>query len=76
MADEFTLESRTANAVKVRHVEHGHRYTFIVRERSGWRLLWTGQFLGNTYAPLPAMVFRDAARAFAEGDARKAGLID
>jgi hypothetical protein len=69
MADEFTIESLTVQTIKVRHVEHGH-------ERSGWRLLWTGQFLGNTYAPLPAMVFRDAARAFAEIEARKAGLID
>jgi hypothetical protein len=28
MTEKFTIESRTAEAIMVRHVAHGHRYAF------------------------------------------------
>jgi hypothetical protein len=35
-----------------------------------------GPAIGNAKASVPAMTLRDAASAFAEREARKAGLID
>ena len=76
MSDEFTIESKTVETLRVRHVPHGHRYIFAIRERPGRRFLWVGPIIGNAKASVPAMMLRDEARAFAEREARKAGLID
>jgi hypothetical protein len=76
MVDEFTIESRTADALRIRHVRHSHRYFFAVQKLRGRRLLWAGPAIGNAKTSVPAMTLRDAARAFAEREARKAGLID
>jgi hypothetical protein len=76
MADEFTMETGTVDAIGVRHVPHGHRYMFAVREQNGWRLLRTGRVIGNAKASVPARMLRDAARALAEREPRKAKLID
>ena len=42
MIDEFTIESRTTNAIKVRHLAHGHRYAFHVTGEPHRRLLCVG----------------------------------
>jgi hypothetical protein len=76
MTDEFIIESRTAEDIMVRHVAHGHRYAFHVTEEHHRELLCVGpvQTCGKT--SLPRSAFQRAARAFAEREARKAGLID
>ncbi|SEF06333.1 hypothetical protein SAMN05519104_8191 [Rhizobiales bacterium GAS188] len=76
MADEFTVESRTT-IVTVRHMEHGHRYTFSIWERPRRsETVRIGPVVANARASLPIAMFETAARAFAEREARKAGLID
>ena len=76
MADEFTVETRTAEAIMVRHVAHGHRYFFHVAEEPHRRLLCVGPVQGDGKGSLPRSAFQSAARAFAEREARAAGLID
>jgi hypothetical protein len=76
MTDEFTIESRTSDAIRIRHVRHSHRYIFTVQKLRGRRLLWAGPIMGNAKASLPAITLVGAARTFAEREARKAGLID
>jgi hypothetical protein len=77
MTDEFIIESRTIEAIKVRHAAHGHRYTFIVTEvPPNARALRLGPAQPNAKALLPSAAFATAARAFAEREARKADLID
>jgi len=76
VADEFTIESRTADAIRVRLLAHGHRFIFTVQEHHGRRRLWAGPVMGNAKARLRPTAFEDAARAFAEGEARKAEMID
>jgi len=75
VADEFTIESRT-DAIRVRLLAHGHRFIFTVQEHDGRRRLWAGPVMGNARARLRPTAFEDAARAFAEGEARKAEMID
>jgi len=77
MADEFRIESRTVGGLKVRHVATGHLFTFRVSDRNK-----RPRFLRRDYSPGHAS-FRAAreelektAHAFAEREARKAGLID
>ncbi|SDR63914.1 hypothetical protein SAMN05519103_09177 [Rhizobiales bacterium GAS113] len=76
MADEFTVESQTTEAIKVRHVVYGHRYTFRVWEHPRHRMLRAGLVHTNAKASLPSTAFQTAARTFAEREARKADLID
>ncbi|SEF09673.1 hypothetical protein SAMN05444161_8304 [Rhizobiales bacterium GAS191] len=76
MADEFTIESRTIEAIRVRQVRHSHRYIFTVQKLRGRRLLWAGPIFGNAKASVTAMMLMGAARTFAEREARKADLID
>ncbi|SDR52606.1 hypothetical protein SAMN05519103_04546 [Rhizobiales bacterium GAS113] len=76
MTDEFTVESRTAEHITVRHVAHGHRYTFHVKEDANRRTLRGGLRQRNRKAYLPITAFETAARTFAEREARKADLID
>jgi hypothetical protein len=76
MTDEFTVESRTAEAITVRHVAHGHRYVFYVTQEPHRRLLCVGPVQTGGKASLPRSAFQTAARAFAEREARKAGLIE
>ncbi|SEE79162.1 hypothetical protein SAMN05519104_7501 [Rhizobiales bacterium GAS188] len=76
MADEFVIESRTAEAIIVRHVAHGHRYAFYVMEEPRRRLLCVGPVQTDGKASLPRSAFQGAAHAFASRAARKAGLID
>ncbi|MFI5016207.1 MAG: hypothetical protein ACHQAY_28065 [Hyphomicrobiales bacterium] len=76
MADEFTVESLTAEIIRVRHVAHSHRYTLHVgNDHPDRRTLRVG-LRRNRKARLPSTAFETAARAFAEREARKAGLID
>ncbi|SDR59469.1 hypothetical protein SAMN05519103_06430 [Rhizobiales bacterium GAS113] len=74
MVEDFVTESRTAESIRVRHVAHGHRYTFYVRPDA--RTLRLGPVDANTNTSLPTRPFQIAARAFAEREARKADLID
>jgi hypothetical protein len=76
MADEFTIESRTVETIRVRQVRHSHRYIFAVQKLHGRRLLWAGPIFGNAKASVSAMMLMGAARTFAEREARKADLID
>jgi hypothetical protein len=77
MANDFTIESRTADAIQVRHVRHGHRFTFrVFKQPSGLRVLPGAVIQSNERADLPAELFRKGARALAKFEARKAGLID
>jgi hypothetical protein len=76
MAEQFTIESSTNEAVTVRHLTHGHHYCYAIRSNEGQRLLGSGPIIGNTGASVPAIALRDEARAFAEAEARKANLID
>jgi hypothetical protein len=39
MADEFTIESRTVQAIRVRQLRHSHRYIFTVQELRSRRIL-------------------------------------
>jgi hypothetical protein len=76
MADEFTIESRTGQTIRVRQLRHNHRYIFTVQRLRGRRLLWAGPVFGNAKASVPAMTLMGAARTFAEREARKVDLID
>jgi hypothetical protein len=76
MADEFTVETRTAEAITVRHMAHGHRYAFHVTEEPHRRLLCVGPVQTNRKAPLPRSAFPRAARTCAARAARAAGRID
>jgi hypothetical protein len=76
MADEFTIESRTVEAIRVRQLRHSHRYIFTVQKLRGRRVLWAGPIFGNAKASVPAMTLIGAARTFAEREARKAEMID
>jgi len=76
MTDEFTVEARTAEVIIVRHVAHGHRYAFQVTEEPHRRLLCVGPVQTDGKRSLPHSAFQSAARAFAEREARAAGLID
>jgi hypothetical protein len=74
---EFKVESRTASALKARHLATGHRFTFRVSDRNE-----RPRFLRRDYSPGHASTrsvreeIEKTAHAFAEGDARKAGMID
>jgi hypothetical protein len=77
MADEFTIESRTTEVIKVRHVAHRHRFTFrVLIQPSGLRILRCGPIQDNEATDVPAALLKKRARSFAEREARKAGLID
>jgi hypothetical protein len=77
MVDEFTVEIMTTEAIKVRHVAHCHRFTFHVCDQLlPLRTLRVGWVQANENASLPSAAFKASARAFAEREARKAGLID
>jgi hypothetical protein len=76
MAQEFTVESRTAEAIIVRHVAHGHRYAFYVTQEPRRGLVCVGPVQTEGKALLPRSAFQGAAHAFASREARKAGLID
>ena len=76
MGNEFTIESRTTKVLKVRHVASGLRYTFRVSEpESGHQALISVSPGRPSTRPVRAALEK-AARAFAEREARKAGLID
>ena len=77
MADEFMIESRTAKALKVRHLATGHRFTFRVSDPNKRPL-----YLRRDYSPgYPSSrsvreELDKTAHAFAEREARRAELID
>jgi hypothetical protein len=56
MVDEFTIESRTAEAILVRHVVHGHCYAFRVTEEPHRRLLCVGPVQTSGKASLPRAI--------------------
>ena len=76
VADEFAIESRTVQGIRVRQLRHSHRYIFTVQKLRGRRILWAGPVFGNAKASVPAKMLVGAARAFAEREARKAEMID
>jgi hypothetical protein len=77
MADEFTIESKIADVIKVRHVAHGHRFTFrVLMQPSGLRILRGGPVQENDRAGVSSEFLRKRARTFAEREAREADLID
>jgi hypothetical protein len=77
MTVEFRIESRTATALKVRHLATGNRFTFRVSDRRK-----KPHYLRRDYSPgIPSKravraKIEEVAHAFAEHEARKAGLID
>ena len=78
MADEFAVESRTIDTIRVSHLRYDHRYIFTVMRKGDRRILWSGPRFGNAKASVPAVTLTGAARTFAEREreARAAGLID
>jgi hypothetical protein len=77
MAVEFTIESSTAKALKVRHVAAGHHFTFRVSDPSKTpRFLRRDYFLAHASNRAAREEIKKAAHAFAELEARKADLID
>ena len=75
--DEFRVESSTARALEVRHVATGRRFTFRVSDPNH-----RPRYLRRDYSPSHPSSrsvreeIEKAAHAFAEREARKAGLID
>jgi len=79
MADEFEMAQVVPGFVTVLHLEEGHRYTFHVAEDSkGKRVLGEAITICQAQPGAKHVVtfFTSHARAFAEREARKAGLID
>jgi len=76
MADEFTIENQTVEAITVRHVWQGHRYTFRVWNQPCGRVLRAGLMQENEKAPGPVAAYSSLARTCAEREAREAALID
>jgi hypothetical protein len=78
MADEFQLLTREESLISVKHVGEGHRFAFCVDlDPRGRRFSPTIAVRGgNRNAAHKPEFFIAAARAFAEREARKAGLID
>jgi hypothetical protein len=74
---KFTIESRTAKALKLRHLASGHSFTFRISEpKSGARILRGDYAPGRPTVRAVRQVLERAAHAFARRQARKAGLID
>jgi hypothetical protein len=68
---EFTIESRTAEAIEVQHLARGHNlYTFRILQGKQGRRILKGAYRGQS-----SKVY-ERVMAFAEREARKAGLID
>ena len=76
MADEFTIDTRTSDIIKVRHVTSGHRFTSHIWVQPLRRALRAGWVQANMNSSMPSDMFKAGARAFAEREARAAGLID
>jgi len=77
MSDEFTVESKGADAIEVRHIGEGHLYRFPIVEGQRVRhKLADGPRSENQNAKRESVFFAIQARIFAEREARKAGLID
>ena len=53
LADEFAVESRTIDTIRVRHLRYDHRYIFTVKRIGGRRILWSGPMFGNAKASVP-----------------------
>jgi hypothetical protein len=78
MADEFQLLAREEAFVTVKHVGEGHRFAFYVDTDPRGRSLSPTIAVrgGRPNAAHNAEFFIARARAFAEREARWAGLID
>jgi hypothetical protein len=76
LADEFAIELRTVDTMRLRHLRFGHRFIFSVNRIGGRRILGSGPIFGNAKAPVSAGMLMGAAWIFAEREARAAGLID
>ena len=76
MTDDFSIKSRTEDAIVVRQARHDHVYVFSFRQHEGRRFLGTGPIFGNAKASVSAVTLLNAARTFAEREARKLDLID
>lgn len=67
---------RSPSLLRCDSVAHGHCHAVHVTEEPHRRLSCVGPAQSNGKASLPRSAFEGAARAFAEGEARKAGLIN
>jgi hypothetical protein len=77
VAHDFVVESRTGSAIQIRHIVEGHHYAFQVDEgMSGRRVLGRAIIREGTRGDRKGKFFLDAARLFAEREARIADLID
>ncbi len=77
MAEKFEVAQAEKSFLKVRHPVEGLTFTFPVVEGQGGRRMLGGAFRQKgAVARRSAPHYASQARAFAEREARKAGLID
>ena len=77
MAEKFEVAHSEKSFLKVRHPVEGLTFTFPVVEGQGGRRMLGGAFRQKgAIARRSAAHYASQARAFAEREARKAGLID
>jgi hypothetical protein len=77
MAEKFEVAQAEKSFLKVRHPVEGLTFTFPVVEGQGGRRMLGGAFRQKgAVARRSAAHYASQARAFAEREARKAGLID
>ena len=73
IADEFTIESRTADAIRVRHLAHGHQFIFTVQEHHGRRRLWAGPVMGERKGAFAPYRIRRCGPRLRRGRGQKGG---
>jgi len=71
------VEQVTPNLIAVRHIAERHHYSFpVVIDGGGKRMLGTVSFMDVPGATHSGGSYMHEARAFAEREARKTGLVD
>jgi hypothetical protein len=75
---EFAIEGAGPRFITARQIGEDHRYTFnVIKSLNGKRLLSLHVILKEEHRAIhPGRDCETGARAFAEREARKAGLID
>jgi hypothetical protein len=78
MSDSFEVEGAEANYITVRHLDEGHRYTFLVVDGLDGERAFNQSVLmrEDLRARRRGAHYVIVARAFAEREARAACLID
>jgi hypothetical protein len=71
MADEFNVEGNSVEGIRVRHLPMTTVISSPFVNMNGRRFLGAGPIIGNSKAEVAAMTLREAARAFAEDEARE-----